>query len=142
MSFRSIAILALAACLSPPLVAQEMTPRAYWPAPKGTQVMTFGLAYTHGDIVPDPSLPIQGLDSSITTAVIGYLRTINFFGRSANVIVEMPYSDGTTIADIPGLGSIERDYNGLGDVGVTLQVNLMGAPTMDLESSRICLKEK
>lgn len=131
MRYLSIAIPVLAAFLSQSLTAQEMTPRAYWPAPKGTQVVTLGLAYTDGDIVPDPSLPIRGLDSEISTAVFGYLRTINFFGRSANIIFELPYSDGTTTADIPGLGGIERDYNGIGDIGVTLQVNLMGAPTMD-----------
>ena len=133
MNYRFIVLLVLAACLSPLLAAQEMTPRAYWPAPKGTQVMTLGLAYTDGDIVPDPSLPIRGLDSEITTTVFGYLRTISLFGRSANLIFELPYSDGTTTANIPELGSIERDYSGLGDVGVTLQVNLMGAPTMDTE---------
>jgi hypothetical protein len=93
--------------------------------------MTLGLAYTDGDIVPDPSLPIRGLDSEITTAVFGYLRTINFLGRSANIILDIPYSDGTTTANIPELGSIERNYSGVGDIGVTLQVNLMGAPTMD-----------
>ena len=134
MSYRPIALLLLlAACLPQSLSAQEMTPRAYWPAPKGTQVMTLGVAYTDGDIVPDPSLPVQGLDSEITTAVFGYLRTISLFGRSANVILELPYSDGTTKAEHPELGTIKRDYNGLGDIGLTLQVNLMGAPTMDNE---------
>jgi hypothetical protein len=131
MNYRFIVLLVLAACLSPLLAAQEMTPRAYWPAPKGTQVMTLGLAYTDGDIVPDPSLPVQGLDSEITTALFGYLRTINFFGRSANIILDLPYSDGTTTADHPELGRLERDYNGIGDLGITLQVNLVGAPTMD-----------
>ena len=124
-------MLTLATLLSLPVVAQEMTPRAYWPAPKGTQVVTLGLSYTDGDIVPDPSLPVRGLDSEITTAVFGYLRTVDFFGRSANVILQLPYSDGTTTADHPELGRIVRDYSGIGDVGFTLQVNLWGAPTMD-----------
>ena len=49
---------------------QELTPRAYWPAPKGTQVLTLGYIHTSGDIVPDPSLPISGVDSEIDTLVL------------------------------------------------------------------------
>jgi hypothetical protein len=133
MNTRWLAALLLAPFLSSSVEAQEMTPRAYWPAPKGTQVLTMGLAYTDGDIVPDPSLPITGIDSEITTMVVGYLQTIDLFGRTANVIVELPYSDGTTTAQHPELGAIERDYKGVGDIAATLQVNLLGAPTMDKE---------
>lgn len=110
---------------------QELTPRAYWPAPKGTRVATLGMAYTDGDVVPDPSLPIAGINSEIVTTVAGYLQTIDFLGRSANVVVDVPFSSGTTTAEHPELGTLERNYEGLGDIGMTLSVNLMGAPTMD-----------
>lgn len=113
--------------------AQELTPRAYWPAPKGTRVVTVGMAYTDGDTVPDPSLPIVGLNSEITTAVVGYLQTIDFFGRSANLVFEVPFSTGNTVARHPELGLIERNYRGAGDIGVTLSVNLLGAPSMSRE---------
>jgi len=112
---------------------QELTPRAYWPAPEGTRVGTLGIAITDGDVVPDPSLPITGLDSSIRTYVAGYLQTIDLFGRAANVAVEVPYSEGTTFANVPGLGSLERNYRGLGDVAATLSVNLFGGPSMTPE---------
>ena len=69
---RLVAII-FAALLTSAVTAQEMTPRAYWPAPKGTQVLSLGLAYTDGDIIPDPSLPIVGFDSEITSAVIGFI---------------------------------------------------------------------
>jgi hypothetical protein len=111
--------------------AQELTPRAYWPAPKGTRVATVGFAYTDGDIVPDPSLPIAGINSEIVTSVAGYLQTIDLFGRSANVVLEVPFSSGTTTAEVPELGPVERNYQGFGDIGMTLSVNLKGAPTMD-----------
>jgi len=115
-------------------LAQELTPRAYWPAPKGTQVTTLGMVYTDGDAVPDPSLPITGLESEITTAIVGYLHTIEVFGRSANLVFELPYSSGTTSAEHPELGLLERDYQGLGDIGVTFSVNLWGAPSMDRQA--------
>jgi hypothetical protein len=114
--------------------AQELTPRAYWPAPKGTRVATLGVAYTDGDVVPDASLPIAGINSEIVTGVVGYLQTIDLFGRSGNVVLELPFSSGSTRAEYPELGALGRDYDGLGDIGMTVSVNLMGAPTMDREA--------
>jgi hypothetical protein len=113
--------------------AQELTPRAYWPAPQGTQVFTVGVVHTRGDTVPDPSLPLTGINSSITSGVVGYLRTLDLFGRTANLILEQGYSNGETIGEVGDLGKIEADYRGRGDLAATLSVNLMGAPAMNRE---------
>ena len=110
---------------------QELTPRAYWPAPRGTQVFTVGALYTDGDMVPDPSLPVIGIDSEISTGVFAYLRTMDLFGRTANLILEQTYSTGETSGVHDELGLIVRDYRGIGDFAATLSINLMGAPTMD-----------
>jgi hypothetical protein len=109
--------------------AQELTPRSYWPAPKGTKVAVAGYAYSFGDVLTDPSLPITGVDSRIHSVVLAYLQTISLWGRTANFVVELPYVRGTTE------GALEetprrRDFSGIGDLGVTLSVNLRGAPTM------------
>jgi hypothetical protein len=127
------AAMALALISAASATAQELTPRAYWPAPKGTRVMTVGMSYVDGDLVPDPSLPFTGLDSTISTFVLGYLQTIDLFGRSANVVFEAPFSDGTTTAVIPEMGTLERSYRGVGDVAATLSINLSGAPSMSRE---------
>lgn len=115
------------------VVAQEMSPRAYWPAPTGTQVLTIGASHTTGDIIPDPSLPLSGVDSDITVGYLAYLRTLNLLGRSANLILELPYADGTTESEHLELGRVKREYQGIGDVAATLSVNLLGAPAMDKE---------
>lgn len=109
--------------------AQELTPRAYWPAPKGTKVAVIGYSYAAGDVLLDPSTPISGVDSKIHTGVVGYLQTFSLWGRTANAVVELPYSSGTAkglVDDAPA----RRDLSGLGDLTVTLSVNLLGAPTM------------
>ena len=118
-----------------PLLAngQELTPRAYWPAPQGTQVLTLGALYTDGDIIPDPSLPISGVDSRITTGVVGYLHTLDLFGRTSNLIFEQAYSNGETTVDILDFGAVDLQYQGVGDLSTTLSINLMGAPAMDRE---------
>jgi hypothetical protein len=112
------------------LLAQEMTPRAYWPAPKGTRVVTLGYSHVSGDILPDPSLPVTGVDSKIDTLNLGYLQTTSLWGRTANILVSVPYSDGDTSGEGDFGERLNRQYKGLGDASVTLSVNFMGAPTM------------
>lgn len=110
-------------------MAQDFSPRAYWPAPTGTQLLSVGLGYTTGDIVPDPSLPVVGLDSDIVTLNLAYGRTLNLWGRSSNLIVELPFSDGETKGSLEATPA-KRNYDGVGDLGVTLSMNFMGAPAL------------
>jgi hypothetical protein len=110
-------------------VAQELTPRFYWPSPKGTKVAVVGYAYATGDVLFDPSIPLYGVKSDINMALVAYLQTFSLLGRTANVLVELPYQSSTTwgyLGDTPAQG----DAFGFGDLGVTLAVNLLGAPTM------------
>ena len=114
------------------LAAQELAPRSYWPTPKGTKVAVVGYAYSSGDIVTDPSLPIVGVDSRIGNAVLGYRHTLSLGGRTANLLFEVPHSSGTTVGEVEGV-SRRRDVSGLADVRVQLSVNLLGAPSLDAQ---------
>lgn len=111
-------------------VAQELTPRAYWPAPKGTKVVTFAYQYSTGDILFDPSLPIVGVDSRINLTQFSYLHTVNLAGRTANVQFNVPYTWGTTEGVVDGVDR-GRYIAGWADARARLSVNLLGAPTMD-----------
>jgi hypothetical protein len=118
-----------AASASVDALAQDLTPRTYWPAPNGTRLVILGYAHQTGDVVTDPSLPITGVDSRINSAVIAFQQTLDFFGRTGNFQLSVPYVDGTTtgmVSDEPG----RRDISGIGDVSVTLTINLLGAPSM------------
>ena len=122
-------LMALSACMD--ATAQDLTPRTYWPAPKGTRLLIVGYAHQAGDVVTDPSIPLTGVDSRIDSAVLAYQQTIDLFGRTGNVQLELPYVDGTTtgmVSDEPG----RRDVRGLGDFAATLTINLLGAPTMSV----------
>jgi hypothetical protein len=110
-------------------LGQELTPRAYWPAPKGTKVVVVGYSYATGDVLFDPSVPLYGVDSVLNAGVLAYLQTFSLWGRTANVVAELPYTWGTT------RGTVVEDparqaYSGFSDLGVTLSVNLLGAPTL------------
>lgn len=109
--------------------AQDLSPRSYWPAPKGTKVGVVGYQYSSGDVVIDPSIPVIGVDSRLNATLLAYRQTLSLWGRTTNLIVELPYAWGTTLGTIQG-ELRRRDLAGLGDIGATLSVNLLGAPTM------------
>ena len=118
---------------SPVAHSQELTPRVYWPAPEGTKMLSVGYSYVSGDTTPDPTLPVKAVDSNIHTALVGYRQTINLLGRTANLVMELPYSDGDTKGE-GDLRSTEKvDYQGLDDVMATMSINLMGAPSLSRE---------
>ena len=71
-------------------LAQELAPRAYWPAPKGTNVLVVGYQYSGGDVLTDPTLPITGVDSKINFAQLSYHRTLSLFARTANIQLNLP----------------------------------------------------
>jgi hypothetical protein len=110
--------------------AQELTPRAYWPAPNGLKAIVFSYQYTTGDVLTDASLPITGVDSKLNLAQLAYLHTFSLVGRTANVQFALPYSWGTTEGLAEGAFS-SRYISGTADVRARLSVNLLGAPTMD-----------
>ena len=113
-------------------LAQDLTPRTYWPAPNGTKLFIFGYAYQSGDVVTDPSIPITGVDSTIDSGVLAYQQTIDLFGRTGNLQFEVPYVDGTTTGMVRDEAG-RRDVSGFGDISATLTINLRGAPSMSPE---------
>jgi len=129
--FRIAAVFACSIAWSTNVIAQDLSPRTFWPAPIGTKVVVAGYQYAEGDVLMDPSVPLYGVDSKIHSALLGYLQTYNLWGRTSNVLVEVPYSVGTTrglLVDTPA----KRDFAGFGDPGITLTVNLVGAPAMSV----------
>jgi hypothetical protein len=110
--------------------AQELSPRSFWPAPRGTKIAVFGYSRSSGDVLMDPSLPIYGGESKINTGFLAYMQTFSLLGRTSNFVVELPYSWGTSkgfLLEYP----LQGDFSGFNDLGVTLAVNLFGAPSMN-----------
>ena len=126
---RSLLLVLLCALWATSSRAQELSPRFYWPAPQGTKVLILGYSQSSGNVLMDPSIPLFGVDSRVNTGFLGYLQTFAIAGRTANVVLELPYSWGTTkglIGDTPA----RRDFAGFNDAGITLAVNLLGGPSM------------
>ena len=122
--------LVLAAFCTSLAQAQELSPRAYWPAPRGAKALVVGANLATGDILTDPSLPVVGVDSRLRSGLGQYLHTFSLAGRTASVLGSATFTEGTTEGVLEGL-PIKRSLSGWGDASARLAVNLLGAPTMD-----------
>jgi hypothetical protein len=132
---KSLLVLRLAALLlifswSGNAVCQDLSPRAFWPTPVGTKLFVTGYSYADGDVLIDPSVPIYGLDSQINTLALGYYQTFSLWGRTTNLQLELPYSQGTTTG-LLGETPARAEFSGMGDAGISVSINLLGAPSMD-----------
>ena len=121
----------LVAAIAPltPVQAQELDPRAYYPAPVGLNLALVADNVSTGDVSFDPSLPVSQVHANLNTAAAGYFRTIDFFGRSANAGIIVPYVRG----DVSGLyldQPVAAHRSDFGDPKLRLAVNLYGAPAM------------
>ena len=132
MARRKVAVCLLLGCaLAPSAVAQELEPRSYSVSPQGTNFLVVSYGRSTGDVAFDPTLPFEDVTATINTLAIGYFRSVNVFGRSANVTASVPLLSGS----IQGLvsGSFQQVKRaGLGDPRLRFAVNLVGAPAMDL----------
>jgi hypothetical protein len=124
-----LALILAVPCGASRLAAQELTPRAYWPAPKGVKVAIAGYSRVNGDVLFDSSVPVQGVRSRVRTGVLAYLQTFSLWGRTANLVAELPYAWGSSEGFV-GEAPVRGDISGFGDVDATLAVNLLGAPSM------------
>ncbi len=123
---RLAAVVTLAAASA---AAQQLEPRAYSPAPVGTNYFGLALHDLQGGVVTDPALPLEDIDAHIEMVTPFYGRTFAAFGRSASLGIAVPYAWGT----VEGLVFEERREvrrSGFGDPTLRFAVNLVGGPAM------------
>jgi hypothetical protein len=69
-----LALIAAGLCGAPRLAAQELTPRAYGPAPRGVKVVVVGYSRVNGAVLFDSSVPVYGVEPRVRTSVLAYLQ--------------------------------------------------------------------
>jgi len=112
---------------------QQLEPRVYLPSPVNSNLVLVAATTSRGDILFDPSLPVEDARARLGSLVFGYYRSFDMLGRSANIGVAFPFMRGS----LSGLlaGQAQRvDRLGPGDASVRLTVNLVGSPAMDLST--------
>jgi len=123
-------LLVMVAIVGNSALAQELAPRAYWPTPHGTNVLSLAYQYSTGDVLVDASLPLTGVDSDIDVFLLSYQRTFGLWGRTTTMQLNLPYSKGRTEGLVNGVQQ-RRDVSGLADIRARFAINLKGAPSMD-----------
>ncbi|RLE35047.1 MAG: transporter [Acidobacteria bacterium] len=109
--------------------AQELEPRAYRTMPTGLNALAFVYVFSSGNVVTEPSTPIEDLEAEAHTIVLGYVRSFGLFGRSANLMLSMPYVYMSASATLGG-SFVEGDRGGWATPRARLAVNLLGGPAL------------
>jgi hypothetical protein len=112
--------------------AQSLEPRAYANAPVGLNFLVLGYAYQEGDVLFDPSVPLKDASVEIHYSVLGYVRSLDVWGKSGKIDMIIPY------AWLSGKAKVveeerSRRVSGLADPSLRFSVNLYGAPALSLE---------
>jgi hypothetical protein len=113
------------------LLAQDLAPRAYVITPIQSNAITLTWAFYHGGLNFTGTVPLT-TTGAYNVPIFSYYHSLGFFGRSANIIVSLPYGVGTFEAAAFGKGK-SAYRSGLLDLGVRFSVNLMGGPAMPVE---------
>ena len=109
--------------------AQELNPRAYVISPVGTNAINLGYSHLEGNLDLSGATPITDARASVNLTALGYYHALDFFGRSANFAVAIPYGVGDftgTVADAPK----HARRSGFLDSSLRFSVNLIGGPAM------------
>ncbi len=112
--------------------AQDLDPRAYPYVPVDITLLVAGFSYSHGGVVTDATVPIQDLEASVETPLLGVGRTFGVFGQTAQAFVALPYSWAQASALVLG-EPISTNRAGLSDMRVRFSMLLFGAPATTVE---------
>lgn len=109
--------------------AQELEPRAYAPAPVGTNFMVLGYTFQSGEVLFDPALPFSDVDAKMNSASLSYGRSFGLFGRLATVAVAVPGVWGSVSGNVAEeRRSVTR--SGIADLRGRFVINLIGGPAL------------
>jgi Putative MetA-pathway of phenol degradation len=111
------------------LSAQDLAPRAYVITAVHSNAITITWGFYDGGLNFNGTIPVTNATGTYYVSIFSYYHSLNFFGRSANFAVSLPYGVGTFQGDLAEQArSIYR--SGLLDSSFRFSVNLMGGPAM------------
>jgi hypothetical protein len=94
--------------------------------------LALGYGYTQGDVSFDTSAPIEDGKLTVHSAILGYVRSLDVWGRAGKLDVLLPYawlSGSAVVAGAP----VAREVSGPGDPRARFSLLLYGGPALTLE---------
>jgi hypothetical protein len=127
--------MAVATSVLNPVVAQDLSPRAYVITPAHTNAIIVTYSFFHGSVLFDGAAPITGATGTYSVPIPSYYHSFSFLGRSANVNSSLPYAVGNFQGNVAGQPH-QLYRSGLLDFTSRVSVNLKGGPSMAAEEFR------
>ncbi len=113
---------------------QALEPRLYNNVPNKLNFVALGYAFTQGDVLVDPSLPLEDANLKIHMPIFAYVRSLNVAGRSGKLDILVPFAWLSGSARFTGDEELTyREISGVGDPSFRFTVNLYGAPALNLK---------
>jgi hypothetical protein len=134
----ALPVLCAACCMTAFLIAgagaraQSLEPRSYSNTPVGLNFLIAGYGYAEGSISFDPALPIADARFHTNTGVVGYLRSLDVWGKSAKFDVVAPYTSFSGHALQTGQQK-QREVSGFNDPLFRFSMNFYGAPALSMK---------
>jgi hypothetical protein len=114
--------------------AQDLAPRAYIITPIHSNAITITYAFYSGNLDFE-NIPLKEATAHASVPVLSYFHSMNFFGRTANVVASLPYGFGNFRGKV--FRSETNAYrSGLLDSVYRFSVNLKGGPAMSVQGYR------
>ncbi|WP_268846093.1 transporter [Flavobacterium aestivum] len=114
------------------IIAQDLEPRAYANMPRGVNIIVGSYGYMKGDVVTEPSLPIEDFIIKSNNIAAGYMRSFGLAGKLARIQVAIPYVFMDGEATVSG-AKITGNRAGFGDMRLRFGVNLLGSPALNIK---------
>lgn len=108
-----------------PTQAQDLDPRAYMRIPVGTTTAFTGFSFSTGEVVTDPTLPVQNIKAQVEALSFGVSRTFGLFGKTSQVLVVLPYSWAQVSGDVAEQYT-EITRSGMADMRLRFSTLLIG----------------
>lgn len=133
MRFRLLVSLLLLSLVASRSLAQALEPRSYVNVPVGQNFVGLVYAYSEGELLAAPSVPLKDAELEVRSSVLGYARTLDLWGKSGKIDVSM----GLQCIEGSGIFRgefVEAERCGTLDPRVRLAYNFYGAPALDYQS--------
>jgi hypothetical protein len=110
--------------------AQDLEPRVYANLPKGGNIIVGSYGFMKGDVVSEPTLPIEDFIISSNTFGVGYMHTFGLANKLARIQVAIPYVIMDGKATVSG-EKVTGNRTGFGDMRIRFGINLLGSPALE-----------
>jgi hypothetical protein len=94
-----------------------------------------GVGYNEGDMLFDPTVPIEGASASMDVGLLAYAQAFSVAGKSAKWAIALPVAALDASGYVSG-SFHQRQVTGLADPTIAVSVNFFGAPALSLAEFR------